>query len=222
MAIFAVVNLKGGVGKSTLAMHIAGTFGMRGLKVLVIDADVQGTSTAWSASAPDDDPFMATVIGVSGAGEKLDRAIRHFAGDGKYDHIVVDCAPDRKSPIVNSVLSVADIAIIPVIPSPPDVIATGGVVSLIETAQGLNTKLRPYIVINQKAQNTTVAGTMVAMLEELEVPVLSQHIYLRTAYREAMAQGTIVQRMGSNADKAAAEINALVDEMLLLLEGAPA
>jgi hypothetical protein len=37
-----------------------------------------------------------------------------------------------------------------------------------------------------------------------------------------MAQGTIVQRMGSNADKAAAEINALVDEMLLLLEGAPA
>lgn len=222
MAIFAVVNLKGGVGKSTLTMHLAGALGRMSLKVLVIDADVQGTASAWSEAATEDNPFPATVTGVSGAGEKIHRAIRKLADDGQYDHIIVDCPPDRKSPIVGSVLSVADIVLVPVIPSPPDVIATGGVVNVIETAQGLNTKLRPYLVVNQKSPNTNLAGEMVGMLQELEIPVLEQHICYRTAYREAMRDGTIVQEMGANAAKAAEEMTALVDAVLQLAEGVAA
>ena len=218
MAIIAVVNLKGGVGKSTLTMHLAGAFGRRGKKVLVIDADIQGTSSAWSESASEDAPFPATVTGVSGAGEKLHRAIQKLSEDGAYDHIFVDCAPDRKSPIVGSVLSVAELVLIPVIPSPPDVIATGAVVSLVENASGLNPKLRPYIVVNQKAPNTTLAGNMVELLKGLEVPVLEQHICYRTAYREAMSLGTIVQEMGNGAVKAAEEMSALVDEVMGLVE----
>ena len=213
MAIFAVANLKGGVGKSTLTMHLAGAFGKRGMKVLIIDADAQGTASDWAQAAPDDQPFPATITGVNGAGDKLHRTIQQFASEG-YDHILVDCAPDRRSPIVGSVLSVADVVLVPVIPSPADVVATGGILTLIETASGVNPNLRPFLVVNQKAPSTTLAGELVEYLHTLGVPVLKSHVCTRTAYREAMAGGTIVQSMGSGAAVAAAEMELLVDEVL--------
>ena len=56
--IIAVVNQKGGPGKSTVAMVLAGTLGRRGSKVLVVDADSeQGSATRWAASASDEAPL---------------------------------------------------------------------------------------------------------------------------------------------------------------------
>ena len=73
--VVAVVNQKGGSGKTTLTMQLAGTLARRGVKVLVVDADTQGTATRWSSSAPDDTPFPAAVIGLSAAGNKVHRVV---------------------------------------------------------------------------------------------------------------------------------------------------
>jgi chromosome partitioning protein len=79
--IVAVVNQKGGSGKTTLAMQLAGTLGKRDERVLVVDADPQGTATRWAASASDGTPFPAAVVGLSAAGGRIHREVAKFIGD---------------------------------------------------------------------------------------------------------------------------------------------
>ncbi len=79
--VIAVVNQKGGAGKTTLAMQLAGTLAQRGATVLVVDADAQGTATRWAASASADAPFPAAVIGLSAAGSHVHREVAQFLDD---------------------------------------------------------------------------------------------------------------------------------------------
>lgn len=87
--IVTVFNQKGGCGKTTVSMHIAGTLGVRGCKTLLVDMDEQGTATRWAAQAPEEKPFPASVIGLAPSGGAMHREVRKFMAD--YDYIVVDC-----------------------------------------------------------------------------------------------------------------------------------
>ena len=98
--VIAVVNQKGGAGKTTLSMQLAGSIARRGMKVLVVDADPQGTATRWASSAPDDNPFPAAVIGLSAAGDKVHREVAKFKDD--YDISIIDCPPAVDSPTPQS------------------------------------------------------------------------------------------------------------------------
>ena len=69
--IIAAVNQKGGSGKTTLSMQLAGALARRGHEVLIVDADPQGTATRWAASAEDEKPFPATVAGLAAAAGKV-------------------------------------------------------------------------------------------------------------------------------------------------------
>ena len=82
--IITVANQKGGSGKTTVAMQLAGTLGRRDHRVLVIDADPQGTATRWASSAEDEKPFPATVAGLSAAGGKVHREVQKFAENYDY------------------------------------------------------------------------------------------------------------------------------------------
>ena len=93
--IIAVVNQKGGAGKTTVSMQLGGAFGRRGKKVLVIDAGPQATATRRAASAGDDKPFPATISGLSAAGDKVHREARKYVDD--FDIIVIDCPPAADS-----------------------------------------------------------------------------------------------------------------------------
>ncbi|MBV9226823.1 MAG: ParA family protein, partial [Acidobacteriaceae bacterium] len=124
--IVSLVNQKGGCGKTTISMHIAGALASRrgGKKVLVVDADPQGTATRWAASASDEDPFPASVVGLAAANTKVHREVRKFVND--YDFIIIDCPPAADSPVPQSALLITDVALVPVIPSPPDLWAAIG------------------------------------------------------------------------------------------------
>jgi chromosome partitioning protein len=86
--IVTVTNQKGGAGKTTLVMQIGGTLGLRGNKVLIVDADPQGTATRWAAAASDGSPFPAAMAGLSAAGEKVHREVKKYVDSYSSSSIV--------------------------------------------------------------------------------------------------------------------------------------
>ena len=215
--VVAVVNQKGGSGKTTLTMQLAGTLAKRGVKVLVVDADSQGTATRWSSSAPEDTPFPAAVVGLSAAGNKVHREVAKFTDD--YALIMIDCPPAVESPVPQSALLIADLALVPIIPSPPDLWAAVGIRQLIETLNTINEDLQARLVINNLEPRTSLAKEALDILPELGIPLLRTILHHRTAYRQSAVFGGMVHHLGRKASPAIREIEALADEVLAIIEG---
>jgi chromosome partitioning protein len=105
--IISVSNQKGGCGKTTVTMQLAGILGNENYKVLVVDADPQGTSTRWAASAEDHKAFPATISGLSAAGSKVHQEVEKYVN--MYDFIIIDCPPAVDSPVPQSALLISDL-----------------------------------------------------------------------------------------------------------------
>lgn len=213
--IIAVVNQKGGSGKTTISMQLAGALSRRKGRVLVVDADPQGTATRWAASADDERPFPAAVVGLSAANNKVHREVRKFVDN--YDYIIIDCPPAADSPVPQSALLVADLALVPIIPSPLDMWAAIGIREVIGTVSDLNEDLRARLVINQCQPNTTLAQEALEVLPEFGIDLCSTYIRQRQVYRQSAVFGQTVHDFGSKAIAAIEEIEALTDEALALL-----
>ncbi|HWS86431.1 MAG TPA: ParA family partition ATPase [Pyrinomonadaceae bacterium] len=215
--IIAVCNQKGGTGKTTVSMQLAGSLARRGGRVMVVDADPQGTATRWAATAPDDRAFPAVVMGLSAAGGKLHREVRKLVGD--YDYIVIDCPPAADSPVPQSALLVADLALVPIIPSPPDLWAAVGIRHIIENAGDINEGLRSRLVVNM-CQSTAIAKDALEILPEFGAEVCEAKLRLRTAYRQSAIDGQSVHAGGARASAAVEEVEALTSEVLTILNPA--
>lgn len=215
--IIALVNQKGGPGKTTLAMHVAGELGGRGAAVFVADADPQGTATRWAAAAPENQPFPAAVAGLGNAGMSLHRELRKYLVP--YDFVIVDCPPSADSSLSRSALLVADLALVPVVPSPPDLWAGVAIGRVLNEVSAMNEDLKARLVLNRLKPGTRLARQTADLLPRYEIPVLAAHIGEREAFRHAAAAGLTVASI-PRAGQAAAEITALTDELLLVLNGA--
>ena len=215
--VIAVLNQKGGCGKTNTTMELAGSLGKSDLEVLVVDADPQGTSQRWSVTAPDDTPFPAHVVGFSHAGGKVHKEVKKYYD--KYDYIIVDCPPSVDSPVPASILMVADLAIVPVIPSPPDLWAAVEIVELIENIRDVyNEELIGRILINLKKPNRNLAADVLSVVEKLNISVMQTVIHDRDAYKAAAGYGVTVHDLGSSAKKAQEEIAAFAQEVYDILE----
>jgi chromosome partitioning protein len=215
--IIAVVNQKGGSGKTTLSMQLAGALARRGNKVLVVDADPQGTATRWAASAEDEKPFPASVVGLSAASTKVHREVRKFVDD--YRYIIIDCPPAADSPVPQSALLVADLALVPVIPSPLDMWAAVGIREVISNVGDINEDLKSRLVINQLQPNTTLAKEALEVLPEFGIESCNTYMRQRQVYRQSAVFGQTVHDFGSKAAAAVEEVEALADEALAILSG---
>src|SRR5205823_6533347 len=215
--VIAVVNHKGGAGKTTLAMQLAGTLAQRGATVLVVDADAQGTATRWAASASDDAPFPAAVIGLSAAGRHVHREVAQFFDD--YTHIVVDCPPAVESPVPQSALLIADLALVPVMPSPPDLWSAVGIRQRVDRLRVINTRLQARLVLNDLEPRTLLAKDARDILPEFGMPLATTALHHRTAYRQCAVMGGTVHQLGGRAAAAIAEVEALADEVMTWLAG---
>jgi len=213
--IIGVVNQKGGSGKTTTSMGLAGALAERGLRTLVVDADPQGTASQWSAAASDDKPFPATVVSLAAAGGKIAREIRPHVSN--YDRIIVDCPPALDSLVPASVLVIADLALVPVTLSPADLWATRGVRALVENAQAMNEGLRAFLLPN-RVQRTIISGQVLEVLADVGLPVLNARLGQRAAFMEACLNGTTLAGQGSAGATAAQEVEALADEVEQLLK----
>ncbi|HEX8138343.1 MAG TPA: ParA family partition ATPase [Pyrinomonadaceae bacterium] len=212
--IISVVNQKGGSGKTTVSMQLAGALARRGNKVLVVDADPQGTATRWAASA-DEKPFPASVIGLSAANTKVHREVKKFVDD--YHYVIIDCPPAADSPVPQSALLIADLALVPIIPSPLDMWAAVGIRQVIENVGDLNEALMARLVINQCQPNTSLARDALEVLPEFGIDLCATYIHQRQVYRHSAVFGQTVHDFGSKAAPAVAEVEALTGEVLALL-----
>ncbi|MBP9597633.1 MAG: ParA family protein [Desulfobacter sp.] len=209
-----VCNQKGGPGKTTVSMQLAGTLGLKN-KVLVIDADPQGTSLRWFSMADEELPFPATVVSLSEAGDKVHQGIKRFISD--YEYIIVDCPPADNSPIPRSALLVADLAVIPVRPSPLDLWATLGIKKTIEDVSVINETLKSRLLLNQCQPNLTLTKDILEVLPQIKMERLNSILHLRTAYSKSASEGTTVHHVSGSSEKAIEEINNVAREIIELL-----
>ncbi len=213
--ILAVVNQKGGSGKTTLSMQLAGALARRHHKVLVVDADPQGTATRWAASAEDETPFPASVVGLSAASAKVHREVKKLVDD--YDYIIIDCPPAADSPVPQSALLIAELALVPLIPSPLDMWAAVGIRQVIENVSDLNEDLQARLIINQCQPHTTLAQQTLEILPEFGIKLAKSYVRHRQVYRQSAVFGQTVHDFGSKAQAAIEEIESLTDEVLAIL-----
>lgn len=214
--ILAFVNQKGGPGKTTLAMSVAGELGGRGFRVLVADADPQGTAARWAASAPDARPFPATVEAVPEMPDRLNAALRTRVRSHHF--LIVDCPPSAHSAISHSALLLADLAIVPVIPSPPDLWAGLAIRQVIQSVQSRRPAGAPLarLVVNRRKAGTRLATRIHDLLPQYGIPPFNTLVGEREAFRHAAAGGCTVRDL-PRAQNATAEIFALTAEILALL-----
>jgi len=206
--IVALLNQKGGVGKTTLALHLAGVWAGRGRRVLVVDADPQGSALDWSEQRGREG--LAHLFGVVGlARDMLHRELPEVARG--YDHVVID-GPPRVAGIARSALLAADLVIIPAQPSPFDGWASAEMLRLLDEARIFRPELRARMLLNRCPARTVIARETAEALEGHDPPVLAGRVGQRVAFADAARTGRLVSEIDSGV-LAAREVAALVDEL---------
>jgi chromosome partitioning protein len=213
--VITVFNQKGGCGKTTVAMQLAGSFGLRKYDVLVVDMDPQGTAARWASAAIDESDFPASVMSLAPMEGKMHREVKNHLD--KYDFIFIDCPPAMNSAVPTSAMLISDLALIPVVPSPGDIWAAEAAKKLVESAQVTNPTLLARLAPNMVQRQTSLAKDLLEILQEdKEFKVLKSHLGSRSAFRECQIMGTSVHKV-PRAQAAVSEVEALADEVLRLL-----
>jgi chromosome partitioning protein len=206
--IVALLNQKGGVGKTTLALHLAGAWARQGCRVTVIDADPQGSALDWSEQRAKEGG--ARLFGVLGlARDTLHREAPEIARG--VDHVVID-GPPRIAGLMRSALLAADLVLVPAQPSPFDGWASGEMLNLVREARIFRPELLARFVLNRCAARTIIARETGDALAEHDPPVLAARIGQRVAFADAARTGQLVFEVESGG-AAAREITALCGEI---------
>lgn len=197
----AVANLKGGTGKSTLAMNLATALHRAGHRALLVDGDSQATCRHWHAAATEAGNDVPAVIAIDG---KSLRTALPKVSEG-FDVVIVD-TPARLGLEARAAMLAADIVLMPVIPGQGDLWALGETLAVLEDARSLRPELRAGIVLN-RADRTVLARRAREALAGLAVPVLAT-VHARVVFGDAVAngRGVVDEAPGSVA---AEEIEAL-------------
>jgi chromosome partitioning protein len=208
MKVIAVLNQKGGAGKTTIATHLARAIQLDGQDVLLVDSDPQGSARDWAA-VREDQPV--TVVGIDRP--TIERDLKNLA---KKDVVVIDGAP-QAADLAVSAIKAADFVLIPVQPSPYDIWATADLVELVkQRIEITDGRLRAAFVVSRAIKGTKIGAEISAALEGYGLPVLDTRVIQRVVYPGTAAAGSTVLDAEPNGD-AAAEIRALAAEIMAAL-----
>jgi chromosome partitioning protein len=204
MKVISILNQKGGCGKTTIAVNLSKGIAVRRHKVMLIDADPQGSILNWKGVAGEHS-FQITHY----TRDDIHKVIPDMKG---YDYIVIDSPPGVLG-VTKSILVSSDEVILPVGPSPLDLWSVNETIGLIKEAQGVHPKLKARILISKKIPNTRIGREVRDALDGYGLKVMKAEISQRVSYVEAMIAGQSVLDYKPDSE-AAAEIQALTKEVL--------
>jgi chromosome partitioning protein len=206
--IISLVNQKGGVGKTTVAINLAAGLVRHNRSTLLIDADPQGSVVQWQSV---ENNHLFEVRHIPGPIEKADVEPVKDA----YDYILID-APPAFGEITISVLGVCDAAVIPVTPSPLDMWSCRSTLEMIENSNRAARRLPVKLLINRKIVGTRIGREAREAVEVFHCDVLETELYQRVAYVEALVSGVSVIQYAPGS-KAAGEVKRLCEEIMVEL-----
>lgn len=209
MQVIAVLNQKGGSGKTTIATHLSRALQLGGAEVLLVDSDPQGSARDWAAVS---ETQPLPVIGIDRP--TIERDLKSL---GHKDFIVIDGAP-QAADLAVSAIKAANFILIPVQPSPYDIWATADLVDLVkQRIEVTDGKLKAAFVVSRAIKGTKIGAEITDALRGYGLPVLESRITQRVSYPSTAAGGTTVSDAEPDGE-AAKEITALANEIKQLLK----
>jgi chromosome partitioning protein len=203
--VISILNQKGGVGKTTLAVHLATAFARKGRRVLLLDADPQGSALDWAAARRGEPLFPVVGLPKSSIHKELPALASNF------ELVIID-GPPRVYDVAKSACGASDLVLIPVQPSPYDVWAAKEIIDLLAEAEIYKPDLKRAFLINRKYGDRTRCHRGPC---DYPNPVLKTAVCQRVAFAETAAQGLTV--FENSATSAAQEIAQLCEEVQELL-----
>ena len=203
--IISVVNRKGGTGKTTTAVNLAAAIAEKGYKVLLIDADPQGSVQTWQGLGKND-RFSVLHHPKPTFHKDIDSL------SGTYKHTVID-APPAFDEIIRSILMASSLAIVPIGPSQLDIWSSVDMIDLLKQARKVNGRLRGRLLVCKKIIGTNLSREIREALQRYRIGIFKSELGLRVAYVEAFTSGMSVLQYAPGG-KAAREIRALASEII--------
>lgn len=205
--IIALVNSKGGVGKSTLAGNLVGWLNAHGHRTILADCDTQQSSSEWIREALPEVP----VTRISSA----DQAFDELPVLGKEAEFVVADGPGSQTETSRALLMWADLAIIPCKASMFEARALSINTNFVRQAQAVRQGPPAAVaVLSMVGREYRLTKDMRDAAQVLQLSLIDTPVTLRQSYADAPGQATFVWNMGYSARDAAEEIDQLFREIL--------
>ena len=205
MKILSLLNEKGGAGKSTVAISLACALHRQGRRVVLIDADPQGTTRDWREASPEDADLPPVV--VLDRPELLLSSMKTINAD-----IVIIDTPAKAEKMSANVVRISDIAIIPVQPSAADVWASAAAVKLIQSKRDVGGNIEAAFVATRVSSTTNLSKEILkGDWNDYGIEMLKQAISNRVSYAQALSDGVSVYQ--TRDGQAKAEIDLIVKEL---------
>lgn len=214
MPTIAVVNQKGGAGKSTIAVHLARWLQRRKQPVLLVDADGQKTSSIWLESLEVEIPFQV----LQDADELLDQLPKLAQ---THEWLLVD-GPATLSETTRALLLWADLALIPCQPAGVDLASASDTVRLVRQAKAIRGgSPKAALFLNKAVKGTRLKDEAFAVLQQVEdVELLPTIVHQRQIITDSFGQGaTVFDMTGTPAGTARRELDDLFKQAMEVLNG---
>jgi chromosome partitioning protein len=210
--VIAILNQKGGSGKTTLATNLSRAMHLTGAKVLLVDSDPQGSARDWHAAG---NGQLMNVVGLDRP--TLDKDLK--AIQAGYDALIIDGAPQAHTLTV-AAIKAAGVILIPVQPSPYDIWGTSDVVDLVKQRQEVTDGTpKAAFVVSRRIQGTKLGDEVRAALAAYGLPLFKSGTTQRVIYASSAANGTTVLDADPNGP-AAVEIFSIAAELEEFVHGA--
>lgn len=213
MRVITVAATKGGVGKSTISVNLAAAGAAKGMRVLLVDCDLQKSSMGWRDMREAND-IVAMAITTPTVHKDLCRF------EDSFDLAIIDCGGETHSPILPSAMNAAaknGVVVIPVLPSVYDVWATEDTMNILRQVRGVQ-DVDARFLVNQVMNGRLMSGEVSESLDEFkeEVSALDSKLIFRESFKKSIKDGKGVVEYTD--PKAKAEMTKLFEELMAVID----